>query len=136
MLKHRDSIRKNRANKAVQACLFSKITKESIRRISTGSSENMSPLRIPQLDNTASSLLSLTLSTNEKTVDNFSSSQNSISKACCSTYAGKQHNLILRAFQNKEDVSSILGISPYILNDEILEMYERFNELDINGMYI
>ena len=36
MLKHRDALRKNRANKAVQATLFSKISNESLQRISTG----------------------------------------------------------------------------------------------------
>ena len=123
MLRSRDVQRRNKANKAVQACLLSKLASDSIKLLRTRSTFNSS-------DNAnCLSLLQVAEDTNVMMIDYFCKSQSSINKATCKKYARSQHSLILRAMKNNEPISSISGISEYIIDDNITRAYRDYHNL-------
>ena len=123
MLRNRDVQRRNKANKAVQACLLSKLATDSIKLLKTKTNFN-------NADNeNCLNLLELAEETNVMMIDYFCKSQSSINKATCDKYARSQHSLILSAMRNNEPISNVPGISKYVVDENILQAYRDFNNL-------
>lgn len=121
MLKNRDTSRTNKANKAVRACLFGKLTNDTLNHIRTQNQNSIS--------DATESMLQVAESTNLRMMDHFCKSSDSISKDTCITYANDQHNLIVAAMKNKEDVAKVKCISPYIVDEKLLECYQNLHDL-------
>ena len=129
MFNNRDKQRTNKANKAVKACLFGKIAKDTLSFL-----QQKCPNLSQQGQVHVNKLLKIADKSNEKMMEHFCKSAESISKETCMTYSKGQHNLILRAMKNKEDVSESKCISPYVYDDDLLQFYKTFNMLtDSNG---
>ena len=129
MLNNRDLQRTNKANKAVKACLFGKITKDTLTCIQANNSQNTQ-----HENSTIESLLNIADSSNDQMINHFCISANSISKESCLAYARGQHSLILGAMRNKETIKSVKSISPYVIDEELITLYDSFHRfLDING---
>ena len=131
MSSNRDSQRNNKANKAVQAYLFGKLTHdivESIRdtRITNDNDSTQSNIK--------DELLQLVLKTNEKMTNYFGESQSHLNKLICAKYADGQHSKISIAIANNEDmIFSVKGISPYAVTNKLLELYKCFNFIMSDG---
>ena len=111
------------ANKAVQACLLSKLACDSIKLLKTKTTFN-------NTDNeNCLNLLQVAEDTNVMMIDYFFKSQSSINKLTCEKYARSQHSLILRAMKHNEPISTIPGISKYVIDDNILQAYCDFHNL-------
>lgn len=129
MIRNRDTQRVNKANKAIQACLYSRIGRDTIKLlISTG--ENDLP------DTRSSQLLQLAQNANQMLHDNFCKTQTSLSKKTCDNYADKQHSIILRAIKNNENIRDVEGISKHILDEDLIKLYAEFRRLSDIGMYL
>ena len=132
MFNNRDNQRTNKANKAVKACLFGKITKDTLSFIQRNC-PNLSQQGQVQVNH----LLKIANISNDKMVEHFCKSADSISKETCMSYSTGQHNLILQAMKNKENISSVKCISPYVIDSDLLSMCKTFTNLTTsNGKYI
>ena len=60
-------------------------------------------------------------------MDQFCRNADTINKNACLAYTTNQHNLILKAMENKENISDIKCISPYVIDDDLLKIYESFD---------
>ena len=122
MLRNRDNIRTNRANRAIQACLLGNIANDSISRITLSSDEDSNENNVE--------LLKLVKESSDRMIDSFCSSQTSINRTTCYRYAKEQHNLIRKAFKFNENISDIASISPHVVNDDLIKMYQTLNSMD------
>ena len=125
MLNNRDTAQTNKANKAVRACLFGKIANDTLECI-RNSTETTA-------ESSSTSLLAVAERSNRIMIDHFCKSTDNLNKEICYNYASNQHNLILAAMKNNEDISEIKCISPYIIDDNLLEMYEKFHQLKFSS---
>ena len=121
MLRNRDTQRRNKANKAVQACLLSKLASDSIKMLRNNSA--YSP------DRKSLALLSVAETTNKMMTEYFCNSQSSINKMTCEKYANSQHSMIIRALKNNEPLNSVTGISEYVIDEAIIKAYQDFTKL-------
>ena len=124
MLHNRDTLRKNRANKAIQACLYSQITRDTICHLESKSHTS---------DTSQPMLLDLVKKSNKHMLDCFYNSQESIAMTTCIRYAKEQHNLIASALKNNEDIRDVKTISPHIVDEEMLSLYSSLNDLTSDG---
>ena len=127
MLRNRDINRKNRANLAVQACLYSKINTSSLTKL-----EKM--LNCPNSINSESAkkLIEIAQSSNKSMVDCFTRSQNEISKNTCINYANEQFGLFSRGVTNGEQISDNDNFSKHIITGDIVDMYMKMdNDIDV-----
>ena len=123
MLKNRDSARTNKANKAVRACLYGKIANDTLECIrKTGDAA---------MHSSSASLLAVAEKSNQIMIDHFCKSTDNLNKEICYNYASNQHNLILAAMKNNENISEVKCISPYIIDNSLLELYEKFHQLKV-----
>ena len=131
MFNNQDKLITNKANKAVKACLFGKIAKDTLSFL-----QEKYPNLSQQGQVHVNKLLKIADKSNEKMMEHFCKSADSISKETCMSYSKGQLNLILQAMKNKEDVTEIKCISPYVYNEDLLQFYKTFNMLtDSNGEY-
>ena len=122
MLRNRDLLRQNKANKAIQASILANIGKDSLKLLKDSSPSS------PE-NNNQSKLLDIASTCNDKMLDLFNDSQESIGKFATKYYAMEQHTLMKNAVKNKEDIGSIPEISSYVYNDEIIEMYQELERV-------
>ena len=128
MLKNRDTQRINRANKAVRACLFGKISRDTLHAL-----HRRSPTTDNRTNNQVIQLLDIAKNANEKMIENFCISQENVSKDLCDKYATVQHNLIMNAMSNKEDLDSVKSISRFVLDEDRRNMYNQLYNLTLGG---
>lgn len=119
LLKNRDYLRKNRAHKAVQAHMYSKIHMKSLRRLEL----TYEKTRDASTDTEMKLLMDIAKKSGAKSTSMLDNSQTIINTATCYSYASHQHNLITNGIKYKENMDDIVGISSFIHDQELMEMY-------------
>ena len=131
MLGNRDILRTNKANRAIQASIFANIGKDSLtalKKVNNAVSSNLSS--VEPILTTKNKLVDIASVCNEKMLELFNDSQESLGKYATKYYATEQHGRMTNAVRNKEDIENISEISSYIYNDEIIKMYR-----DLDSVY-
>ena len=113
---NRDTSCINKACTAVQANLYSLISKSSLKSIENKMKRKSNEINNHNDDDVHNQrkLINLALDSNSKSVVLFNKLQKNITKDNALRYAEKQHNLIVRSFEMGEDISYIESISPNI----------------------
>ena len=133
-MNNRDTQRHNKANKAVQAYLYGKITHDIVSTIKSKNCVSDEPLNTK--DEVTDKLLGLVLQSNDKMTNYFGESQSDLNKQICAKYADGQHSKISRAITNNEDIFRVDGVSPYVVSNELLSIYEEYNQLMNEGTWM
>ena len=124
MLRNRDNARKNRANLAVQACVFSNIASTTIDAL-----RDLCHNR----DSKASELLKLTKESTLKMIDCFLSSQDNMCNSVCMAYANKQYKQVVIGLKNGEDIAGNDNISEYLVTEEMVQMCKKYLACESQG---
>ena len=132
LMSNRDIQQNNKTKKAVQAYLYGKITHDIVHTVMNN---NKTSDEIGSKDMNSDRLLNLVLQSNQKMTNYFGESQSDMNKLICAKYADGQHSKISRAITNNEDVFRVDGVSPYVVTNELLSIYEEYNNLMHNGTY-
>ena len=128
MLRNRDTTQKNQANLAVKATMCSKLTMECLDDL-----QNLTDDRNKHIQK----VIQLAKDANTMSIDNFSTSQDHISKHVCSAYATEQHNQLMSALKHDKNVKEINNVSNHIVTDDMLGMYKDLVQLCSNdGQYL
>ena len=130
MIRNRDINRKNRANLAVQACLYSKLNTSSLTKL-----KEVLTVENSSNPDAVNRLISVAEATSKSMVDLFTSSQNEISKRACLSYANEQFSQIRNGYANGESMESNESVSKHIVTPEILQMYKTMEENVSDGKY-
>ena len=131
-MNNRDSQHNNKTNKAVQAYLYGKITHDIVNTVM---SNHTSSDQSDGNEDSTDKLLHLVLQLNNKMTNYFGESQSDLNKLICVKYADGQHSKISRAISNNEDTFRVDGVSPYVVFNELLSLYEEYNRLLDSGTY-
>ena len=129
--RNRDLRRSNHANAAVRSCIFSEINssciKTLIKDIDKTDNEKLASDKVKEL-------LLIAKECNDTSKKLLVSSQTSIGRCTCTTYASKQLNQLQSAQRNKEDVETIKSISQFIVQEQMIQMTNRVVSIDQSGM--
>ena len=128
MLRHRDTKRKNRANLAVQGCLYSKLNLSSLEKLKTMVTSN-EVINVEE----ASKLIDIAEKTNLSMVDKFTTSQAQICKYMCMRYASEQYSSVQNAHQNGEDLQDNDAVSKHIVSKEIVDVFKQLQSDNCTG---
>ena len=130
MLSNRDHSRKNKANKALKASIYANIGGTLLKLLSSSTNNLLSSNQVDEGKvKKQIELVNLASECNEKMLNIFNKSQDSIGKAISKSYATKQHNRMYSAVKNKEDFTMISDIMPYIIDDDIMNKYHQLGML-------
>ena len=83
-------------------------------------------------------VLSIANIANDETVKYFLLAQQNINKQICCQYAKTQLNYVFNAFENKEELDTVVGLSNYVVTDTIKDLSKKLFLLlnDQSGMYL
>ena len=130
MLRNRDITRRNKANKALQASMYSNIASTTIKSLNKMTSHLVSHEESNQFGKKQEKLVNILSKCNTKMMDLFNESQESLSKHISKKYSTEQHNSIMNALMLNEDVTNIADISTYVYDEEIMSVYNELIECE------
>ena len=116
MLRNRDTARKNRANLAVQACVYSNIASTTIDALRDLCNNR---------DSKASELVEITKESTLKMIDCFLSSQDNMCNSVCMAYANEQYKQLVTGLKNGENIGDNDNVSEYLVTEEMVEMCKK-----------
>ena len=79
-------------------------------------------------------LLDIAKASNNQMVNLFAESQSNICKKTCIDYSSSQNNAIVDSIKNKEDLESIDAVSPFVIDDKIVELNRELLAI-VSGEY-
>ena len=124
MLRNRDITRKNRANLAVKACMYSKIASSTIKKLEAVVDKNNSE---------SSALLEIAKQSTTKMVNCFLSSQTNICNTVVQNYATQQFGHVISGLKLGENVLQNENVSEFIADNYMLEMCKSIIECKSKG---
>ena len=131
---NRDQCGCNKANAAVQGCIFWEMNKECIDLLikNSDTSDSTTQLNCEQVVN----ILNIAKDSNNESKKLFIRSQNSISEHVCCQYASTQFSQVHNMNTNMEKLENAQSISTSIVNKRILNMTKELVAMkDQSGKY-
>ena len=128
---HRDVVCKNKANAAVQGCIYADLNHSCIDTLKKNATNKL-PEKMS--DEQVLKLLDIAHDSNQKAKHFLLNSQSSISKRHCSNYATSQFKQLQAMAKNNEDINNVSTISPYIVDDNMIDMTKRMVHTRSNNM--
>ena len=129
--RNRDLRRSNHANAATRGCIYSEINSSCIKTlmkdIDKADNEKLTSDKVKEL-------LLIAKECNDTSKKLLVSSQTSIGRRTCTTYASKQLKQMQSAQKNKEAVEAIKSISQFIVQEPMIQMTNRVVSIDQSGM--
>ena len=123
---NRDLRRSNDANAAIRGCMYSEINKSCIQALLNDSELSAAKMK---------KLLLIAKESNENSKKLLVSSQNTIGRRVCMTYASKQMHQLLLAFKNKENPDAVKSISKFIVDNNMIKLANMITDIDQSGTY-
>lgn len=123
--KHRDVRRENHANSAVKGCIYSDINNKCIDTLLKNTKDADTDIKLS--NDEIVTLLNIAKESNSKSKDLLVSSQSSISRRVCKTYAKSQVNQLELIHKNNENVNDVQSVSKFIVVDKMIEMSDKVN---------